>query len=342
MPSQRGIKNPVTLTEAARFFAPFLARNGVPSECLLRPVSDGPQNRVYGVESPGKKWALKWYGLSQAAFARYFTEWAFYDLLSQQGLPRVPQPLAWDEDRALALFAWVEGRPLQASEINPAVMAEVMAFLLAVNRARPYAAGRTYPLATGAVFSLADRFAEMERLVARVARAVPGQTKPARQLREELDAAWQIVANLTLDRWQRGRWEMKRKLPLAERCLAPADFGLANALRGGDGRLVFLDFDGAGWQDPAWVLAGIFARTDLAPPLDFWKSFAVNFARVLGQDPQLVRRAESLWPVCLFRRYCLTLLEYLQRKKICSATAAGKTFRRQMETLSDPRWWLEP
>ena len=37
----------------------------------------------------------------------------------------------------------------------------------------------------------------------------------------------------------------------ADRVVSPSDFGFHNALRTEDGRLAFLDFEYAGWDDPA-------------------------------------------------------------------------------------------
>ena len=48
---------------------------------------------------------------------------------------------------------------------------------------------------------------------------------------------------------------VEAELPVEQRTLSPSDFGFHNALRRPDGRVVFLDLEYFGWDDPAKMIS---------------------------------------------------------------------------------------
>ena len=63
-------------------------------------------------------------------------------------------------------------------------------------------------------------------------------------------------------------------LPAAERCVSPSDFGFHNALRTPDGRLAFIDFEYAGWDDPAKTVSDFFCQPECPVPTEHYAAFA--------------------------------------------------------------------
>ena len=59
---------------------------------------------------------------------------------------------------------------------------------------------------------------------------------------------------------RRTHMSFERDIDSAERTLSPSDFGFHNALKRSDGRIVFLDFEYFGWDDPAKMTAEELAR----------------------------------------------------------------------------------
>ena len=67
-------------------------------------------------------------------------------------------------------------------------------------------------------------------------------------------AALRHARNELLPRFREVASELPRdptELPPGQWCISPSDFGFHNVLRRPGGHLVFLDFEHAGWDDPA-------------------------------------------------------------------------------------------
>ena len=62
----------------------------------------------------------------------------------------------------------------------------------------------------------------------------------------------------------------------AERCLSPGDFGFHNALARPSGEICFLDFEYAGWDDPAKMIANFFCMPELGAGMEHWDAFAAG------------------------------------------------------------------
>ena len=81
------------------------------------------------------------------------------------------------------------------------------------------------------------------------------------------------------------------------RRLSPSDFGFHNALREAAGRLRFVDFEYAGWDDPAKLACDFFCQPALPVPMRFWSSFLANVTEDLPEAERQRRRIALLLPV---------------------------------------------
>ena len=67
---------------------------------------------------------------------------------------------------------------------------------------------------------------------------------------------------------------LDRPLDPADRCVSPSDFGFHNALREPSGRLRFIDFEYAGWDDPAKLVCDFFCQPAVPAPAGAFDRFA--------------------------------------------------------------------
>jgi hypothetical protein len=223
--------------------------------------------------------------------------------------------------------------------MNVPEIAACLAFLTVLNRARADAAGRGWPVAPGARFSLNHHWAHLTRLIARL-------EKPARQLRtlaslltEELEPAWQVLQVASARQCAKYRLDSARTLPLAERCLSPGGWALHHPGSDEEGHWYFRNFEDAGWDDPAWVCAELF-RPGGPAPFEYFQSFATNLARSLGQGDAMVHRAMVLLPLAHLRQALEANVEAVEKpgqtKSSCSA------IRRAVRDLAKMETWKLP
>lgn len=176
-------------------------------------------------------------------------ETRFLRLAESAGITCVPRVLAVDEDLGAALHTLVDGACWPENLPAPtALWKQCDAFLAQLQAAASQADAADLPLAAEAAVSLQEHLAwVLDRRDAWRARARAGEVAAGLTSRvDDLDAACESLARATIS-----HPEFQRAISRAAMILTPSDFGLHNALVTDDGRMSFVDFEYAGWDDPA-------------------------------------------------------------------------------------------
>ena len=169
------------------------------------------------------------------------------------------------------------------------------------------------PLAADAYFTWRGHEENIQRRLDRFTALVP---------RDELDAAMQqwFTAEL-VPVWKLARdhltallteTELQFPLPQNLRRLSPSDFGFHNAWRLPNGDLRFLDFEYAGWDDPAKLVCDFYWQLELPAPRDTWP----RMVAALTDNPDwLIARVRRLFPVMGIKWCGIVLNEFLQTER---------------------------
>ena len=241
--------------------AGLLARIGQPVPASVSPLPGGRNNWVWVVESGAHRFLLKRYCWSeQDPRDRMGQEWAFLHYLRQIGCRRAPNPLASDPSIRCALMEFVEGRAIEIHEVTESDVEAAADFLVEINRGKSHAAS-ILPV-SDACFTLGDHLATVSSRVERIGTIESGDacfTSARNLVRNRLVPLWKIIEARIRTH---DPLSLNDVLPEAERCLSPSDFGFHNALRQSDGTLRFLDFEYAGWDDPAKTIIDFCNQPD--------------------------------------------------------------------------------
>jgi hypothetical protein len=324
----------------ARGLEGMLREAGLPAHARLSRVAGGANNRVYRVEAGSARVLLKVYFRSGAdARDRLGAELAFARFARARGIACVPRPLACDRALGLALFEWVEGAPFRAGGVGAAELRAAEDFLRALCAGRDVPEAHALPPASEACFSLAGHLrgaaGRLERLAAlERGDALAGEAAElvARRLRPALE---RLAEELPREAAELGCGP-EDPLPQAGRCLSPSDFGFHNALRTARGEVVFLDFEYAGWDDPAKLVGDFFSQPAVPVPPRFFERFSSALARLLPDPDWQLRRMRALLPLFRLRWCCILLNEFLpgareRRAFARPAAAAWEARRAQLE-----------
>lgn len=324
--------------------AALLAGAGLGTIDLIEPLTGGGNNRTYRVAAAGRDLLLKAYFRDPAdPRDRLRAEFDFSRFAWDRGVRALPEPIARDVANALGLYAFIHGRMLEAHEVTPARVDESLDFYIAVNRHRADPAAGQLADGSEAYFSLADHLAGVGRRVARLDE-IAGESAVDQEARAfvaaELKPAWdRLVARVraSIDR------EGDPPLPRDQRCLSPSDFGFHNAMlvtRGpGEGRLVFHDFEYAGWDDPAKTAGDFFCQPRVPVPPALFEHFVRRLVDSLGLPASHVRRAELLRGVYQVKWCCIIMNEFLplgaRRRRF--ATSEANAEARKVRQLAQAR-----
>jgi hypothetical protein len=238
-------------------------------------------------------------------------EFAFLHHLAARESRFAARPLASDPVGHVGLMEFINGTRLALEDINASHIHEALAFFLDANRGVTLNERKAMPTASEACFSAADHVAGTDRRVARLA-----------QMLEEDDVDREAIAFVQSDLipfWNLLKTDVLRlageqsveTLSDEERRLSPSDFGFHNALRQSDGTLKFLDFEYAGWDDPAKLIIDFANQPDMILPPALERIFREAVIAEAPEPERLRRRVGILEPVYQTKWACICLNDFL-------------------------------
>jgi hypothetical protein len=305
------VESPEQLTpEVAAALTPLLERAGLGPARRVERLSGGGNNRVYRVETDDRPALLKAYFRHPAdPRDRLGTEFSFSRFAWNHGVRRLPEPHAADRDQGLGLYEFVDGRRLASMEVDAAAVDQALAFYHELNEYRDRPEAEKLPAASEACFCLGEHLACVERRLQRLLRWTPVtdlDRQAADFVRIELAPFWADLRARIEDRAER-----EQPLPAAARRLSPSDFGFHNALREPSGRLRFLDFEYAGWDDPAKLACDFFCQPALPVPAALWAPFLDRLTADLPEPEAHRVRMQQLLPVYQVKWVTIRLNDFL-------------------------------
>ena len=282
----------------------LLTQVGKPAPSSLMALAGGRNNRVWRVDCSSEFFLLKNYFWSESdPRDRLGQEWAFLDFLQSIGSRKAPAPLAKNPSTRFALLEFISGSPPQ--EIGESDILDAAEFFAEMNAQRAFA--KNLPPVSEACFSIQ---AHLETTAARIDRLQQIQStsedheKAAVFIRDTLLPLWHELRKRIEDIPDSTRREIL--LPL-ERCLSPSDFGFHNALRQSDGSLRYVDFEYAGWDDPAKTLIDFTNQPDRLLPENLASLFLEKTIPLFPNPDALHQRLALLTPLYQIKWACICL-----------------------------------
>ncbi len=298
--------------ELAAGIAGLLVTAGVEERITgIAPLAGGGNNRLWRVATPaGAILAKQYFRHESDRRDRLGAEFAFLCHAHATAPEMCPRPIAKDDAAGLALYEYVEGKPLSPGEVGTTEVAAAIDFLRAVNRDQRPA------LQLGAVaeacFSIDAHLALVGGRVDTVLDALRGDALPgAAAVAERLDDAWDRCQYLVRDTALRLGLHTATTLGEGQRIVSPSDFGFHNAVRRADGHLCFIDFEYAGWDDPAKTVGDFFQQPAVPVPAEQFDRFAQAAAAETDDANAALARIRLLRPVYAAKWCCIVLNVYL-------------------------------
>ncbi len=313
------MKDVSSLLKATGHYGPF----------ELHPMTGGINNRIFLVRCNDLIIAVlkQYYHHEDNLRDRLSSDYGFSQFLWNHGIRRIPLPLASDPPHHLALFSYVDGKKIVPSEITTQYIDQVLDFYFAINSFRASEDARLLPKASEACFSLAEHIRLTENRVWNL-KNVKGRTETDKRavqfIRDELLPTWEQVKYAACLKSEEGGLVLDEEIPDGDMRLSPSDFGFHNALVDKDKTLIFMDFEYAGWDDPAKTVCDLFCQPEIPIPRRFHSYIAEKIVKDLGNPDMQGKRMEILLPVYEIKWCCIVLNEFLPRGR------SRRTFMKKM------------
>ena len=270
----------------------------------IAPLPGGRNNRVWRVDCGSESFLLKNYFWSESdPRDRLGQEGAFLDFLQSIGSRKAPAPLAKNPSTRFALLEFIPGSPPQ--DIGESDILDAAHFFAEMNAQSAYA--KNLPPVSEACFSIQ---AHLETTASRIDRLQQIQSTS-----EDHEQAVLFIRDTLLPLWHELRKRIedisdsarREILPPSERCLSPSDFGFHNALRQSDGTLRYIDFEYAGWDDPAKTLIDFTNQPDRLLPENLAALFLEKTILLFPNPDALHQRLALLTPLYQIKWACICL-----------------------------------
>lgn len=300
----------VDRSDPARSIAEGLAGRPI---CEMAPVRRGGNSRVFRISTESGLLALKIYpSRAEDARDRLGVEIAALDFMHARGIDQVPRLVAADPTRNAALLEWIDGKPVEAAMETDVDAA--LAFLGRLHAARNHSSARALAPASEACLSAAELERQIQRRCARLIEI--GGDKPilADFLADDLLPACHAQTAAARDVYRQVDLAWDADLDAGRRTLSPSDFGFHNALKRPDGRLVFLDFEYFGWDDPVKLTCDMLLHPGMALADGLKLRFLAGARELFGDDSSLASRLHALYPLFGLRWCTILLNEFLPEK----------------------------
>jgi len=324
---------------AAREAAGALAASPVAS--IERVRGFGRNSGVYRVAAGGAIYALKQYPERRAGERnRAAIEYDVLSFLARHRIASVPRAFAADAASGYLLLEWIDGEPVEAPET--ADIAAACGFLRAIHALRGADDAKQQPAAAEACLCGAEIVGQMERRLARLAVLAAREPALAAALDGEMRPLFTEIAGWAEEGYAAAGLSFDRDVDVAARTLCPSDFGFHNAMRRPSGKLVFIDFDYFGWDDPVKLTADFLLHPGMRLGEAQKRQFAAEAFDIYGSDPNFRRRLALLYPLFALR-WCMILLnEFLPERwanRLNAGTEADWASAKQRQ-LDRAREWM--
>jgi hypothetical protein len=264
---------------------------------------------------------------------------AEYDFLSAAAIldvDCVAKPLARDDVYHLGLYSFIDGTPA-SGDMDAAAVRQASDFILSLNARGRRGILPALKAASEACFSGADHLATVEVRLERLAAGFgdsPVERDAARFIADHVTPAWQRVRSAVIAGLGQLKFDPAYTLAEDERMLSPSDFGFHNAIKRHDGSYAFVDFEYAGWDDPAKLVGDAFNQVKVPLPPKLYATFRDAIAAWSGKPEVEQRRYDLIWPVYAVKWIVIMLNEFAataSRRRAFAAPSADIAERRAQQ-----------
>lgn len=274
----------------------------------------GGNNRIFRVETTGKPYALKQYFKHEGDQRdRMGAEFKFLKYASKVTPRYVPIAYSQNVSNQLALYEFVHGKKITLSDNCQNDLNAATSFLRELNSELKLKFGADLPDASEACFSLLDHIAVVDYRITQLKVIQPssGVDSEAIAFTKELEILWENLKDRIIRAAEVFGYTLNVPLTRGERCVSPSDFGFHNALRKESGEICFLDFEYAGWDDPAKTVGDFFSQLAVPIPSEYFARFVQDTMGMVECPSAFEFRANILRPLFQVKWCCIALNVFL-------------------------------
>lgn len=268
-------------------------------------LKGGANNQVFKLNYNNTSYVLKKYFQHKNDLRkRLFSEYNFLNFLWENNVSSIPKPIIFNEKNNLAIYSFIDGSCANKDDVNDNSINQAIDFLIAINKNKKNAINILN--ASEACFSLSDHIRVVNNRLNKFQTII-------------IDEKYEILKDLILlnllPKWKKIKSNLEKYpdniLSLKERCLSPSDFGFHNILIKNK-KLYFIDFEYAGWDDPAKMICDFFIQPKIPVSMKYFDEFSRKISKISLNFKDCTNRAKLLFPLYQIK-WCLIILNIFNK-----------------------------
>ena len=287
----------------------FLRKNGIIPISNIRKIEHGRNSQVYLIHQEKYKWIVKKYHRhANDPRKRLENEFDFLSFLKNNKVIQIAEPIASDSEKNMGLFSHLPGELPTA--INDNLVNQACDFIKKINESRNEKSAKHLPEASEACFSIISHINCVNKRVTRLNKILPVssiQYDVSSFVKSSLVKSLEKITNDITKQYSDGK--LKQSLALESRILSPSDFGFQNTLIKSN-TLFFLDFEYAGWDDPAKLICDFGCNPEIPIKDEYLQVFKNSFSTWLEDAEYAIFRSEILMPLYRLKWCCIMLNQF--------------------------------
>jgi thiamine kinase-like enzyme len=305
-------------------------------------ISGGGNNRLYKIFTKKGRYILKYYFRHKDDKRdRLSSEYIFCSFAWNHGIRCVAMPVVMDRKSSIGIYSFIEGKKLQAGDVTWNEVLQALNFFTELNHYRTGSDAGSLSDGAEACFSIEDHIKLVEHRVDRLMSI---------EIKDDVDReAYEFISNDLVHKWSEINNSVvsvvnalgvtyAEKIPIEDMVISPSDFGFHNAIQGDNGKIYFIDFEYAGWDDPAKVSGDFFSQVAVPVPVEYFQRFIEAVAECTSNKGRTIMRMKLLLPVYRIKWCCILLNHFLraerERKRFADQNATEKKSSQLAEAKS--------
>ena len=292
----------------------LLSQSQLPNMKKVQPIQGGRNNKAYCVEvNDNQKYLLKSYYYQEGMRDRLASEYDFLTYAWTEGIRNIPQPLAQNEEHKLGLYTFIDGKKPELKNITEKAIHQLITFWQALNQHKEKA--KNIINSSDCAFSIQENIASVQQRMDKLStidKTANIHQDVAEFYTQELLPAWERVQKHVKKKAAQLHLSTNEKTPQKDRFISPSDFGFHNTLLDGKGTFHFIDFEYAGWDDPAKMVCDIFCQPELPIAAKYFDTVMKYVVAMTSQPQKYLALANIIYPICRIKFCCIILNEFIE------------------------------
>jgi len=313
----------------------LLRKAGISGSFKLVAIPGGRNNKVFKLVVGNQAYLLKsYFHHTDDTRDRLGQEFAFLEHLQFLNSKYTATPYARDSFLHLALMEFIDGKRPSLESITEYEIDHAAKFFIETNKDNITSSAINLLPASEACFCLNEHIQKTQKRIDRLTGIVVIDDIDRKALdfsQKEIVPLWIDVRRL-IERKHNNNLDYV--LGMDERCLSPSDFGFHNSLINTQKTIRFVDFEYAGWDDPAKLVCDFANQPDMLLSRNLSDCFKKRVIGRFEKSVNLSERIAILEPLYQIKWTCICLNDFLAMGRIRRDFTDGESSQDSRKRLS--------